>query len=225
MTFEYLRQSLFFFRNHLGVIAKIQLPFLALFSFLSFLLTGDDNSDPAEIRQTMMILMIANFTLIPIYWGATIAYLGSVVENQPLTVSQALARSLSRWRHLLMVYLFTGIAVSAGLMLLIAPGIYFLIRFAFADYSCILEQQRPLQSMKSSWENSADYFWTLFQGMALLFVVLTGGQMILSQLLELNNPENALLAIPMDLLFGLLHSLITIYGFRVYCVMREENGQ
>lgn len=223
MTFEYLRQSLFFFKNNLAMIIRIQLPFLLLFAVAAQFIGSGGLQNP-ETLQNLALVNLLNLTLMPIYRGAIIAYLGSVVDNKPLSVFQCLSIAMGRWRHLLLVYIFTGFAVASGFMLLIIPGIVLLIRFAFADYACILEGKSSLQAMKSSWKATPAWFWPLLSGLSILFFAAITMQVGLSQLLGLDQPENALLAIPVDILFGLMQSLFTVFGFRIYCVMREEKA-
>lgn len=222
MTFEYLRQTLFFFRSHFSVIARIQLPFLIILSIVGVFAMGSLEDNSPQQRQLLAGLAFANFTLIPIYWGATIAYFGSVVDGRPYTVGQSISQALSRWRQLLIVYVLTGLAAGTGFMLLIIPGIYLLIRFAFADYFCVNEGMKAVASLKASWQTTNDYFWHLLPGLAILFTTLSGAEILLDQLL-LTEDSSPIMALPIDLFFGLLHSLLTIYGFRIYCVMKEEN--
>ncbi|MCV6588855.1 MAG: hypothetical protein OIF57_07495 [Marinobacterium sp.] len=223
MTFEYLRQSLFFFRNNLGMIARIQLPFLVLFSLLGQMTVGTDMTSP-EGRQAIALVMVANLLLMPIYQGATIAYLGSVIDNNPLSVGQSLAVGMARWRSLFLVYLLTGMAVFTGFMLLIIPGVFMMIRLFFADYACVIDKQGSNQALKSSWQDSSLYFWPLLNGLAPLALTLLVLQVGLGELLALDQPGNEWLSVPFEVLTGLLGSALTVYGFRIYCVMREERN-
>ncbi|MBY4678279.1 YciC family protein [Marinobacterium arenosum] len=222
MITEYIRQSLFFFRGHLNVIARIQLPFLLLINLFGTLSASDMEPGSPQQQQMLAAMAIANFLLIPLYWGATIAYLGSVVDNQPLSPLNALGRALTRWRSLLLVYMLTGLAAFGGFMLFIVPGIFLLIRLGFADYICVLERQGSMASLRQSWQQTEDYFWTLLKGLAVLFVALSGSEILLELLLDQLFGNSLWTALPLNILFGLLHTLLTVYGFRIYCVMREE---
>ena len=184
MTFEYLRQSLFFFRNHLGMIARIQIPFLLLTSSLSMMTMGIDVREMSpEQAQTMIGMMLANIVLMPLYQGATIAYLGSVVNNNPYTVFQSITAALGRWPLLFLVYLLTAVGVTFGLMLLILPGILIMVRLFFADYACVVEKRGIMESLSDSWQNTKDYFWPLISGLGLMLSVLIGLRMVIDSLL------------------------------------------
>ena len=72
--------------------------------------------------------------------------------------------------------------------------------------------------MRQSWDNSADYFWLLLQGLALLMGLLLLAKLAISRVFE---GSDLLLRAAMVLL-DFLGVLITIYGFRIYCVMRAD---
>lgn len=222
MTLEYLRQSLYFFRNHLGMIARIQLPFLLLTAFLSMQTIDIDLREmTAEQSQLMMSVMLANVILMPLFQGATIAYLGSVVNNNPFTVFQSLSAAVARWPYLFLVYLVTAIAITGGLMFLIVPGILIMIRLFFADYACVVEKKGIMESVRDSWGSSREYFWPLLNGLGLLLAALLTFQMVLSTLFGLDAETSPMISIPLEMLFGLLGTALTVYGFRIFCIMRE----
>jgi len=224
MTLEYIRQSLFFFRRHFGTIARIQLPFIILLNLVGWLIQSSLPPESPEIRNAGALLMLLNLTLLPIYWGATILFLQSVIDNRPLGALAAVQSGLKYWRRLLLTYLLMALAVAAGLLLLIVPGIYAGVRLAFADYICVLENRKVSESLRQSWQNTNDYFWLLLKGMLIIFAGLFLLELPFATLAE----QGASLA-PLDaalgILFDLLGTLVTIYGFRVYCLMKEETAK
>lgn len=220
MAFDYLRQTLFFFRRHVLTLATIQLPFLVVLALVQHKLLDGLTPQDSEFQLNAALSSILDITLLPFYWGATIFYLQSVVDNAPLSIGGALSRSFTCWGRLLLTYVLNAIAVSLGLMMLIVPGVYFGIRFSFADYVCVLEGKRPVDSMRHSWDSSKPYFWVLLQGIALLMGVLLLANVGASRLFS----DQPLLADAASVILDFLGVLITIYGFRIYCVMREERG-
>ncbi len=222
MTLNYLRQSLYFFRQHLAMILRIQLPFLLLINLVALLAGQALEAGTSQSRNVLALMTLTNLSLLPIYWGATIFYFASVVADQPIGVAQALKLSLGRWRHLLLTYLLMGAAVFTGLLLFVVPGVYLIVRLAFADYICVLQQKDAVTALRQSWATSAEYFWPLCYGLGTLFVVLTGVELLLELLLSqlaLLNPFSRLL---LDTSFGILAGLLNVYGFRLYCVQQSE---
>jgi hypothetical protein len=223
MTFEYIRQSLFFFRSHFGTIARIQLPFILGLNLLGLLLESSIEADSSQMHTGTGLLMLLNLTLLPVYWGATILFLQSAVDSRPLSAFQAVALSLKYWRRLLITYLLSGFAVTLGLMLLIVPGIYVGVRLVFADYICILEDKKPIASLRQSWGESEAYFGLLFKGLLIIF----GGLFLIEAPILLLADKGGF-ASPafegmLSVVFDLMGTLVTIYGFRIYSLMRSES--
>lgn len=223
MTFEYIRQSLFFFRSHFGTIARIQLPFIIGLNLLGLVLEASVEADSSQMHTGTGLLMLLNLTMLPLYWGATILFLQSAVDDRPLSAFQAVAVSLKYWRRLLITYLLSGFAVTLGLMLLIVPGIYVGVRLVFADYICVLEDKKPVASLRQSWDESEAYFWLLLKGLLLIF-----GGLFLIEAPLLYLAESAGFSSPaveaiLSVIFDLMGTLVTIYGFRIYSLMRSES--
>jgi hypothetical protein len=219
MAFDYLRQTLFFFRQHLLSLAAIQLPFLIVLAIANHMLIGSliDTENP-EAQMNAGFVAMLRLALLPFYLGGTIIYLQSVIDQRPVHPLTAILSSASSWGRLLITYILNAIAVSIGLMVLVVPGIYFGVRFAVADYACVLERKGPFSAMKGSWELTSDYFWLLFQGLALLMGILFLANVMISRAFADQLVMMSLLSVVIDF----LGVLVTIYGFRIYCVMREE---
>ena len=223
MTLEYIRQSLFFFRRHFGTIARIQLPFIIGLNLLGLVLHSGLDADSSQANTATAVLMLLNLSMLPLYWGATILFLQSAVDNQPLTAFQAVAVGLKYWRRLLVTYLLTGFAVTGGLLLLIVPGIYAGVRLVFADYVCVLEDQKPVASLRQSWAESDAYFWLLLKGLLIIFGGLFLIEAPLLYLVELSGYNTAWTEAALSVIFDLLGTLVTVYGFRIYSLMRSQS--
>jgi len=219
-AFEYIRQSFFFFRQHLATIAAIQLPFVIVLNLVAYWVTGQMTEGDKIDMAPLAILNLASLTVLPIYWGATILYLQSVVDNEPVRPLQAIVWALKYWRHLLITYLLTGLAVFAGLLMLIVPGIFIGTRLSFAEYICVLEEKKAVASLKQSWEQSEAYFSLLLQGLLILFGGLMAVELITLDLIGSEEPQPYEVVI--SVIFDLLGALATIYGFRIYCVMKAD---
>ncbi|MBV0934218.1 YciC family protein [Marinobacterium weihaiense] len=225
MTFDYLRQSLYFFRNHVNRLAMIQLPFLAILAFVQFQLIQqlpvNGEELPMELVQRNMFISSAlDLSLMPVYWGATLFYLQSVLQGQPLATGRALALSLTCWGRLLITYIISVLAISFGLVLLIVPGIYIGVRLAFAEFYCVMEGMGPMEAIKASWEKTGDFFWPLFQGMALIFGSLLLAETLISE--ALSDQKATLMVVSMLIQF--MGVLPTIFAYRIYCVMKADDA-
>ncbi|MBP0049761.1 hypothetical protein H9C73_13570 [Marinobacterium sp. AK62] len=219
MTLDYLRQSLFFFRNHANKLALIQVPFLALVSIVQYQLLQGIDEETAQVQRSLFLSSALDLALMPVYWGATLLYLRSVLDGQPFTISQALIAGLGCWGRLLLTYILTALAISTGLLLFIVPGIYIGIRLAFAEFYCVMEGKGPIESIGASWASTREFFWPLFQGLALIIGLLLATELALGQLLA----EQQNLMMLVSLVVQFLGVVPTIFAYRLYCVMKEDN--
>ena len=81
------------------------------------------------------------------------------------TVKEELTMSKSLIWPVLLASLLSGLAITAGIILFIIPGIIFSVWFAFTIYSAVLENKKPVEAMKHSKSLSAGrwiaVFWRL----------------------------------------------------------------
>lgn len=220
MTFDYLRQSLFFFRTHLNRLALIQIPFLLLITLVQYqLLQGGETTEDVRNTSSLFMSSALDLALMPVYWGATLLYMQSVLQGRTLSAGQAISLSLTCWGRLLLTYILTALAVSTGLLLLILPGIYIGVRLAFAEFYCVMEGKGPVESIRASWASSNEFFWPLLQGLALIFGVLMLAEVMIGQM-----PADAkALMLGLSLLVQFLGVMSSIYAYRIYCVMKDEH--
>lgn len=216
MTFEYLRQSLFFFRQHFITLAAIQLPFLALIGVLGFIMQGNMAVSEGEGAGGFLLLGLLQLGLLPLYWGATIFYMQSVLDGKPLSPMNAISLGMTSWGRLLITYLLNGLAVMLGLIALIVPGVVVGVRLAFADYICVLENKSATESLKQSWSQTQPYFWMMLQGFILIFLSLFLLEMLIQQIVGAN-----VVGMLFSLVVDFCGVILTVFGFRVFSAMRD----
>lgn len=221
MALSYLQQTWNFFRAHLIPIMRIQLPFIILISLISLIAMQSVDSENPQMNPSVMMFYLASLVFLPLYGGATIAYLESVINDAPLSTTAALRIGLTRWGALFITKILAAMGIVIGMFLFFIPGIYVLVRWAFAEYHCVINTAGPVDALKDSWDDSAKYFWILLNGMALLFTMLVGANILVEWLLASIGIDSQLLRTLLDIFFGFMNCLYTIYGFRIFCVMRE----
>ncbi|MGB1238622.1 MAG: YciC family protein [Pseudomonadales bacterium] len=225
MMLSYLKQSWFFFRRNITTIAAIQLPFIItlnlLFTQLDFS-AGQQNSQ--QLTDSLMMITLFNLAMMPIYWGATIIFMQSSVEGKAYTASQALLGSLKYWPKLFLIFTLTSFGIFAGLMAFVLPGIYIAIRLALADYYCIIKGQNAMSSLKQSWSETQEYFWLLLQGLCAIFLGSLALEFITLHLLSSVFNNSIAVQLPVNVAFDLFNSMLTIYAFRIFCLIEKEKA-
>ena len=104
-------------------------------------------------------------------WGSVALVQAIVKENDRVEVIQSFKES----KHLILPYLWIGIltslAVAAGLVLLIVPGIIFAIWFCFSSYVLVKEGTRGTKALSKSKELVKGKWWAIFSRMVVLTII------------------------------------------------------
>ena len=216
MTPNYLKQSYFFLKANLSTLVSIQLPFILVLIFLKQSLISDIE-EGSNLQRELFMLTGLDLLFVPIYLAATILFMQSVVEKKPISALQALLNGLSVWGRLFLTFLFSAIAISLGLMLLVVPGIYIGVRLALANMICVLDGKGPAAAMRSSWTFSEPHFWMLFKGLATIYGAIFAAELLIAPLVG----TNSLVAMLCQAVLDFLNIFGTIFAFRIYCAWRD----
>lgn len=151
-----LRDAWFFFSHNLLSIARLCLPlvvFEALVQQQVAALVGDDTL--AAYRLLVGLLFY------PLYTGALILFLDARSNGQSPRLRDLLAASLSLWPRLAMLAGLSTLAIMLGASLFVLPGLWLMIKLAFAEYLLVLRGLPPLQALHESFEQTSGYFWPI----------------------------------------------------------------
>lgn len=217
MAIDYLKQSYYFFRSNFSNLLSIQLPFILILMLVQHTVVGGVGAG-SNLQNDLFLLTAMDLLFVPIYLGATIFYMQSIVDSRPIRTVQAWAWGLQNWGRLFFTFLLSALAISLGLMLLILPGLYIAVRLGLANQVCLLERKSPVEAMKISWAGTADLFWTLAKGLAMIYGLLFVGELLLAPIVEGNEILGFIGSAALDFLnvFG------AIYTFRIYRAWRDR---
>lgn len=217
MSADYLKQSYYFFRSNLSSLLSIQLPFIICLMLVQRSIVGD-MEEASNLQDQLFLLTALDLLFVPIYLGATIFYMQSIVDKQPLSALQAWALGLKNWGRLFFTFLLSALAISVGLMLLVLPGLYIAVRLGLANQICLLERRGPMDALKVSWAGTADLFWTLAKGLAIIYGLLFIAELLVAPIAEGSTLISMLLSVILDFfnVFG------AIYSFRIYRAWRDR---
>lgn len=217
MATDYLKQSYYFFRANMGSLASIQLPFIIGLMVLQRSLIGDAD-EGTSLQDGLFLLTVIDLLFVPVYLGATIFYMQSIVDKTPITALQAWTLGLQNWGRLFFTFLLSALAISMGLMLLVLPGLYIAVRLGLANQVCLLEKSTPLESLKISWGGTADLFWVLAKGLAIIYGLLFFGELALAPMVE----GSALIGFVLSIALDFCNVFGAIYSFRIYRAWRDK---
>ena len=94
--------------------------------------------------------------------GAILSVASVAADRGKPTFSEAIGVGLARWGNLWTSYFCYGIVAAFGLILLVIPGIYFMVRAVYADVIAVSEQAHGPTAIRRSFELTKGRFWETF---------------------------------------------------------------
>ncbi len=149
------------------------LPYLAyiiIFLFLSRLPAASGNGLFALGLGYFLITAILAY--VAFYLIATAGMIYGLDRAKTITIKEAFGRGADYAFPLLLVMILMTLIFLAGFILLVVPGIIFLIRYGFAPYALIHQGLRGWSALRESRELVRGYWWPVF-GRLILFYAIT----------------------------------------------------
>lgn len=151
-----LRDSWYFFSHNLAAIARLCLPLIVLEGLL---LQQVDSLVTAESATVWRLL--AGLLFYPLYSAALILFLDARSNGVEPRARDLLAASLRLWPSFALLAGLTTVAILLGASLLVLPGLWVMVKLAFAEYLLVLRGMQPLQALQASFRLSNGYFWPM----------------------------------------------------------------
>jgi hypothetical protein len=154
------------YRKHFGVVAAvvvvIWLPLDLLSSYMDYFVF-----DPDDIRKSFKFSQfLDNFVGIIATAGVISIGYTSCLGQHP-SFGGAMRIGASSWGRMWWTRFLTGLALILGLLLLIIPGIYLLVRLALVEPVAVCERVSGPTAMRRSFELTKGRFWqVLLLGLA-----------------------------------------------------------
>lgn len=109
------------------------------------------------------ILLLANALIIgPIMGAAMIISVDQHLTQRPVTLSPNVEKAIGLLVPLVLGSILLFLCIFAGLIALVIPGIYLMIRLGFAIYAITLESQSAVDGLKYSWNLVKGHWWRVF---------------------------------------------------------------
>jgi len=209
-----------FFRNHYVAIGLIVLPLFVPVAIIEALYSHYVITDDSDF---LVQLVPAFFALLayPVYTGGTIFYIASTVKGEAMDIPTCWIEALKLWMPFTFMSILLGLALTAGFLLLIIPGIILIGRYSFASFELFLNKKTPLHALGSSIAATKEYVWTILGGYLVIGLILDGSHFLLGALGGNSPLLNSLLAI----VYAVPGSMYTIFAFRVYDLAREKEDK
>lgn len=219
-----LTDSWSFFKSHAIAISIIILPIVVPIDVLTALYQYFLASEEVQFTE-QLVPMIIGFIAYPIYAVGIVFYISSVISGERIDTKTSWRLGAKFWLPYVIMSVFVGVAVALGLILLVIPGIIFAVRYAFSEFDLLLNQSKPLDAMKHSWDLTKEYMWVILGGYVVITLVLYVPYYLIASLFDESSVFYWVLVTVLNIVYSVLGVLYTIFAFRVYEFAKLQHNQ
>lgn len=212
---EVLRDSLYFFKRHLGRIAQLCLPLVILEAVLQ---QGVDSAVAADGFSGYSV--IVGLLVYPLYTAALILFLDARSRGEAPRPRDLLAASLLQWPRFALLTALNTLLILIGISLYFLPGLWLMVVLAFGEYLLVLKGMTPLAAMKESLRMSRGHFWRIL--LCILAVMIPLWLLKGASVSVYPPPQNPLVSLLVDSIHSFLQLFTTVVLFRMFMLIAEK---
>lgn len=140
-----LRDAWFFYSRHFVAIVRLCLPLILLESATRLAVDHWLGGDSLPAQELLVGLLFY-----PLYTGALILFLDARSRGHAPGPRAVLARALPLWPALAVLTGLGTLLIMLGASLFVLPGIWVMVKIAFAEFLLVLRGLSPLDAIKAS---------------------------------------------------------------------------
>lgn len=187
------------------MILAICLPWLVL---QSLILLQVESALPGQEAWPLLV----ELAITPLFTTALLLYIRSCENVVQLSILEIWRLAIGFWPAMAVLTALSTLMILLGFSFFIIPGIYILIKLAFAECYLVFERQNPLRAMISSLRGTDGRFWHLFSNIIVLVIPIVALELWMSS----HMPEEALGRFFLTLLVDTLQLSVTMVAYRLY---------
>lgn len=176
--FERISETFSFFARHwwgVGIVVwAFAFPSLLLDLLLDPPVTDVDESGMPSLDFTsgfFLAQVLVMIILTPLSTVALPLKIRAILNQQEMSLEEAVKRALPLWFKAFVTLLLTGMIIFFGFMLFIFPGLYLMARLSYAPFYVAFESASPSTALQRSMEATRPDQWNLL-GVLLVFWLL-----------------------------------------------------
>lgn len=155
-AFHVLRDAWYFFSHNLTAIARLCLPLVVLEALAQQVVSARVGVEAAAAYGILVGLLFY-----PLYTAALILFLDARSRGEAPANRDLLAASLRLWPGFVLLAGLSTLAIMLGASLFVLPGLWIMIKLAFAEYLLVLRGLSPIKALHESFELTSGYFWQI----------------------------------------------------------------
>jgi hypothetical protein len=150
------------------IVVLIWGPLELLTSYMDTFVFGPD-----EIGKSFRFSRLLQNTIGALATAGVLSAGRAVLAGEQATAGSSLSKGLKAWGRVCLIQWYKGFLLVLGLLLLVIPGIYVLVRLCLAEPIAVCEQLSGRDALRRSFELTQGRFWEIFRlGLTLLVLVL-----------------------------------------------------
>jgi hypothetical protein len=208
-AFHVLRDAWFFFSHNLLAIARLCLPLVVLEAVVQQFVSAQIGTEAAAVYGILVGLLFY-----PLYTAALILFLDARSRGEAPTNRDLLAASLRLWPGFALLAGLSTLAIMLGASLFVLPGLWMMIKLAFAEYLLVLRGLSPIKALHESFEITSGYFWQILT--CVLCVMLPLWLLAWASHPAEGAQADVLLSLLLDSANGFLQLFATVVLFRLF---------
>lgn len=212
---EVLRDSLYFFKRHLGRIAQLCLPLVILEAVLQ---QGVDSAIGADGFSGYSV--IVGLLVYPLYTAALILFLDTRSRGEAPSTRDLLAAAVTQWPRFALLTALNTLLILLGISLYFLPGLWLMVVLAFGEYLLVLRGLAPLAAMKESLRMSRGHFWRIL--LCILSVMVPLWLLKGASVSVYPPPQNPFISLLIDSVHSFLQLFTTVVLFRMFMLIAEK---
>jgi len=165
---ERIKETIAFFKNHFFEFS----PLFILFSFptviFPVLMSNSSDGQPSAFAPMLVALIMVLVSLLSL--GVISFRLRAILEKSDVSFSDELGKTFRKLPALFISMVLCMLAVIAGLILLVLPGLYIMLRLSLTCYFILFDNLGAVAAMKESFRKTKAIQWELLG--ALIFLML-----------------------------------------------------
>jgi len=206
--------SWYFFKNNAKELCAFMLPLFALSMVTGVLSVVNPQS------VVLGMLSGVQFMIGPLFTGALLLYIANISKGEYPPQKDMLAQAMPFWITILVVSIVTGLAIGLGVMLLVIPGLWLLLRLFLAPLYVVFQNKSVTDAISSAFADSKDHLLPFFQ-ILMPFVVLS----VVFLMVVMGRGQSSILftsLINIGTTFGFIFA--SVVQFRMYSVYIENQA-
>lgn len=177
-----------------------------------------------EQNNINFLIVILGIIIIAVSNAAMTVLFSSILNKEPFDLKKILSAGLSYLPKMITAVLLYGLLIILGVFFFILPGLIIGARLSLYNYYIIYENMEPVDALKESFNATKGATFEVTTIFVVIFLIATLPYVLFANYLNMLNIFNPFVLMLTDYVFSVIGTLVLVLTFRLYCMVKEENG-